>query len=341
MRLTHLALLLSFSLTACNGGNGNTDTDTGTDIPVNTSPDRYFRGVDSQALGASGNQADCALCHSDTEIQLGFSGYPLNDSAYLTDFKGSREDGFLGATNFCLVEFMGADPGFGELNASDPRYVSLIAYIESISYPIITTSRPEDAEVLADLPAYAAAYSGGDPAAGESSFMTWCAPCHLPRPNAPQITLTLGDINDPRGVTAAPDTPSLATRTTGVIAQKVRTSGTSIPSSLADDAADDDKTLGPMPFFLPSILPAEELKNIIAYIQSDQLKACAGPDDCPTSRVCGSDGACAAPRCDDNVLNGSESERDCGGACAGCAAGSNCFANSDCASGTCTGGACE
>ncbi len=76
----------------------------------------------------------------------------------------------------------------------------------------------------------------------------------------------------------------------------------------------------------------------------------AGIDDCPlcadgegcltgadcTSGVCGDDTLCAAPSCTDGLLNGDESDADCGGAtCEGCPTDAACVTNSDCASGVC------
>ena len=51
-------------------------------------------------------------------------------------------------------------------------------------------------------------------------------------------------------------------------------------------------------------------------------------------------GACAAASCTDKVKNGSETDVDCGGACAGCADGKQCLAAKDCGSGVCKAGAC-
>ncbi|MCA9622112.1 MAG: hypothetical protein KC731_23975, partial [Myxococcales bacterium] len=55
--------------------------------------------------------------------------------------------------------------------------------------------------------------------------------------------------------------------------------------------------------------------------------------------VCGVGGAC---RCNDGVLNGSESDIDCGGStCAACAAGMSCNGDADCASDVCLGNVCQ
>ena len=41
--------------------------------------------------------------------------------------------------------------------------------------------------------------------------------------------------------------------------------------------------------------------------------------------------------CSDGILNGNESDVDCGGSCAACGNGRRCDFNSDCASGVCSG----
>ncbi len=54
---------------------------------------------------------------------------------------------------------------------------------------------------------------------------------------------------------------------------------------------------------------------------------CSEGLDC-ASGVCAADSSlasvCQPPRCDDNVLNGDETDRDCGGSCPGCATGRDC-----------------
>jgi hypothetical protein len=55
----------------------------------------------------------------------------------------------------------------------------------------------------------------------------------------------------------------------------------------------------------------------------------------------GTGGGPAAPTCDDAARNGAETDIDCGGpACAPCAAGKKCWADSDCANGDCSIGHC-
>jgi hypothetical protein len=61
-------------------------------------------------------------------------------------------------------------------------------------------------------------------------------------------------------------------------------------------------------------------------------------DDC-ASAVC-TGATCQAPRCDDKVKNGSESDTDCGTGCTLCAVGQACLTTNDCTSGVCTSGKC-
>ena len=72
--------------------------------------------------------------------------------------------------------------------------------------------------------------------------------------------------------------------------------------------------------------------------------ACAA---CPAGSACGSDGDCGSDRCDaitavcvppwclDGLLDGGESDVDCGGACVACSIGAACRVDQDCASSAC------
>lgn len=63
---------------------------------------------------------------------------------------------------------------------------------------------------------------------------------------------------------------------------------------------------------------------------------CTIPADC-VSGSCPAD-RCAAPACDDGIINGTEKGRDCGGGlCDGCPTGTPCTEPIDCASGVCEG----
>ena len=71
---------------------------------------------------------------------------------------------------------------------------------------------------------------------------------------------------------------------------------------------------------------------------TDLEPECSGPEDC-ASGVC-EDGSCAEPTCDDGVLNGSESDVDCGGDCGPCDDGAACLGPDDCVSDVCAAGTC-
>ena len=62
-------------------------------------------------------------------------------------------------------------------------------------------------------------------------------------------------------------------------------------------------------------------------------------DDC-NSLVC-TDNQCQAPRCDDQVQNGQETDRDCGGPCTDCTAGQGCSQDTDCDSDVCSEAICQ
>lgn len=68
--------------------------------------------------------------------------------------------------------------------------------------------------------------------------------------------------------------------------------------------------------------------------------ACTSPDDCSSGICLG--GQCQPSRCDDERLNGSETDVDCGGlTCDGCSVGLRCEADPDCASDICLNGFCR
>lgn len=210
----------------------------------------YFAGVQSQALGAANNQADCALCHSTDGTTAGLSGSTMMDIAYRTSFKGGMMLDLLGATNACVTGWMGG----AALTATDPAWLSLQAYMQSLSNPAVTTPTTLAPQVLMDQAAYEAAYAGGNAAAGQAKFASFCGGCH-----------TAGLVVGPA---PSPGVAFLATVSVGRLAQKARTSGPP-PSSMSDMQAGTDTTPGPMPFFEPDELPDTDLSDIIAYIKSE------------------------------------------------------------------------
>ena len=65
---------------------------------------------------------------------------------------------------------------------------------------------------------------------------------------------------------------------------------------------------------------------------------CVSSSDCANGKVCIA-GDCTNG-CDDGVKDGTETDVDCGGACAKCAVGKMCQLDADCTSSTCIGGTC-
>jgi cytochrome c2 len=206
---------------------------------------RYYTGTDSAALGAAGNQADCATCHDNGDAKRGRSGNSLANIAYRASFKGGGAPTLIDGVNACVTGWMGGSA----LTATDESWLELEAYLQSISDPAVTTANPLAPEVLADDAAYATAYAGGDAAAGAAKYTASCGSCH---DGARKV-----------GTVASYPKSALKAFGAGRIAQKVRTAGPP-PSSMAAGAT--DTTPGPMPFFEPSDLSAQDLKDIVAHI---------------------------------------------------------------------------
>lgn len=206
--------------------------------------DALFKGSQSAALGAAGNQAECATCHS-ADGSLGASGNSLKDIAHRTSFKGGGAMTLLDGANACITGWMGGKA----LATSNSQWMSLEAYLKSISDPKVTSPNALAPEVLANEAAYEAAYAGGDATKGEAKFTSACGTCH-------GAALQVGSAKSPARA-------SLAGKSIGRIAQKVRTSGP--PPSGSADAT--DTTPGPMPFFEPKDLSVADLKDIIAYVK--------------------------------------------------------------------------
>lgn len=240
-----LGLASALALTGCSdddGGGAGADTGAG----AGTDGSEFYEGPNSAALGAAGNEADCALCHSADGTQEGFPGSTFQDIAYKTEYKGGDAPTLLMATNACVTGWMGGTA----LTGTEAEWVALKGYMESISDPAETTPNTLAPEVLADEAAYEAKYAaGGDATAGEATYNLNCGVCHN---NSVQV-----------GPIAAHGTAVLKGFTAGRIAQKVRTSGP--PPSGMNDAA--DSTPGPMPFFEPSDLSDGDLMDIVAYLK--------------------------------------------------------------------------
>ena len=76
----------------------------------------------------------------------------------------------------------------------------------------------------------------------------------------------------------------------------------------------------------------------------DGAGACVGcleTSDCADGLVCSASLECVAPTCADGILNGEETDEDCGGpTCPACAQGDRCELPSDCEDGVCEDGVC-
>ncbi|RLB48583.1 MAG: hypothetical protein DRJ42_22885 [Deltaproteobacteria bacterium] len=71
-------------------------------------------------------------------------------------------------------------------------------------------------------------------------------------------------------------------------------------------------------------------------------RVCAAATDCASNICDAPTSTCNAPGCGDGVLNGVETDLDCGGgSCLACTVGQTCLAGPDCDTGVCTGGVCQ
>jgi mono/diheme cytochrome c family protein len=214
--------------------------------PVDTTSDplAYYKTKASSSLGAAGNEATCATCHSIDGTQVGFSGNTLKDIAFHTSFKGGSAKTLLDGANACVAGWMGGKA----LVATDARWVALKTTLESVSSKSQTAPNVVAPEVLENEAEYETAYAAGDAKAGVAKYTQSCASCHASGLNV--------------GGRTAPT--SLKSYSIGRIAQQVRTSGPP-PSGKADKT---DTTPGPMPFFEVKDLAVQDLKDIIAFIKN-------------------------------------------------------------------------
>jgi hypothetical protein len=81
-------------------------------------------------------------------------------------------------------------------------------------------------------------------------------------------------------------------------------------------------------------LPNGVCDDVGACVECTDSAQCSG-------EVCTSRGYCVPVECDDQMMNGVETDEDCGGTdCAPCPLGGTCSVDADCQSGSCTGGSC-
>ncbi|MCE7895002.1 MAG: hypothetical protein DYH12_35730 [Sorangiineae bacterium PRO1] len=71
-------------------------------------------------------------------------------------------------------------------------------------------------------------------------------------------------------------------------------------------------------------------------------KTCNSGTDCASGVCAGAPKTCQVPNCSDNVKNGNEGDKDCGGTCPSkCSLGQSCKAAADCGSNVCTTSQCK
>src|SRR5262245_20467682 len=79
----------------------------------------------------------------------------------------------------------------------------------------------------------------------------------------------------------------------------------------------------------------------LAAMMTLGIVACAALDCSVDDFYCvNGEAACVVPGCNDGILNGSESDIDCGGECSGCTAQQACATTDDCETRFCTSGLC-
>lgn len=77
-----------------------------------------------------------------------------------------------------------------------------------------------------------------------------------------------------------------------------------------------------------------------AYYDCPEDPRCPAPDGGMTATNTGSGGHAPGPTCSDDVKNGSETGKDCGGSCDPCPDGEGCQTGADCQGKACANGAC-
>jgi len=64
-------------------------------------------------------------------------------------------------------------------------------------------------------------------------------------------------------------------------------------------------------------------------VEGECAKTCRNSDECDEDSAC-LEGVCTGPNCSDGILNGTETDVDCGGSCAACGVGQTCGSPNDC-----------
>lgn len=186
---------------------------------------------------ADGNTFTCSTCHAATEPAadgLTRPGHPLAGATTRSSFKNGQLTNLLEAVNSCQVEWMNATPWTEE----DPEWLALFDFLDELDGPPTPVSF-EIVQPPADL-------TGGDALAGQEVFNSSCSVCHardgIGSQLAPPVTM--------RGLD-----PEL-------IARRVRTSGRT------ESSVYDGLTGGVMPFWAADRFSDEQLRDVIAWIES-------------------------------------------------------------------------
>lgn len=218
------------------GGCGGSDSDEKSNSEGTTGEALYLtRHTDANTLA-------CAHCHALTEPTsdgITRPGHPIGDAANRASFKNGQLSSLLEAVNSCRDEWMAATTVWDGDNQDWQKLESYLKeQAEGGSSDLVVT---EIAAVSTDL-------EGGDKSSGQSTFNTTCSICHGENAVGTEAGPALA------GTELSPE----------AIAGRVRTSG----SSSSD--VYDGLTGGRMPFWASSRLSDNDLKNVIAYLDSTE-----------------------------------------------------------------------
>jgi mono/diheme cytochrome c family protein len=184
-----------------------------------------------------GNTFTCSTCHAASEPAadgLTRPGHPLAGATRRATFKNGQVTELLEAVNSCQVEWMNAEPW----TEDDPAWLALFEFLDGLE----GAGDPVEFEIVQPP----LGLGGGDADAGRETFNGSCAVCHA---------------RDGIGSQLAPSVAMRGLDPT-LIAQRVRTSGR------AESAVYEGLTGGVMPFWAADRLSDDELRDIIAWIES-------------------------------------------------------------------------
>jgi len=189
---------------------------------------------------ADGNTFTCSTCHAleepapDNFIR---PGHPIGDAANRPTYKNGQLTELLDAVNVCRTEWMAA-PAW---SASSKEWLALQEFLSEQAgddpAPALTfESLPPTLDLI-----------GGDITAGQQTFNSHCIVCHGENAvGTERAPLLVGELLDDE-----------------YIATRVRTSG------MTDSIVYDNLTGGRMPFWAVDRLSDDELRDVIAFVLSN------------------------------------------------------------------------